>query len=470
MAEQTHRPEQSGKLWGGRFSQHTAASVERFSESISYDWRLYHHDIMGSKAHAQMLAEQGLLSLEERDAILQGLTEIEEEIRTGRFTFRIDLEDIHMNIEKALTEKIGAAGEKLHTGRSRNDQVALDIRLYLRDEAAVLDQLLRAVQRAFTRQARQNLGVIMPGYTHMQRAQPVLLSHHLLAYVEMFGRDRDRLADCVKRLNVLPLGSAALAGTGLPIDRDFVARELAFPKVSKNSMDTTADRDFALEFLFCLSLMQIHLSRMAEECVLWSSKEFAFLNIADHYCTGSSIMPQKKNPDIPELIRGKTGRVTGSLMALLMTMKGLPLTYNRDMQEDKEPLFDALDTVKSCLSITAELLTHSTFNTQRLEAANHGGFMTATDLADYLVKKNMPFRQAHRVVGNIVALCQERDQELTDLNLAEMQQFSELIEEDVFAVLSVEGSVNSRISTGGTATARVTEALQQMEEMLGLEG
>jgi argininosuccinate lyase len=469
MAEQTHSPEHSGKLWGGRFSQDTAASVEQFTESISYDWRLYHHDIMGSKAHATMLAQQGLISSEERDAIVQGLSEIEEEIRAGRFSFRIDLEDIHMNIEKALTDKIGAAGEKLHTARSRNDQVALDIRLYLRDEVAALDALLVAVQRAFVRQARKNIEVIMPGYTHMQRAQPVLLSHHLLAYVEMFGRDRERLADCLKRLNILPLGSAALAGTGLPIDRDLVARALHFPKVSKNSMDTTADRDFALEFLFCLNLIQLHLSRMAEECVLWASKEFAFLNIGDQYCTGSSIMPQKKNPDIPELIRGKTGRVTGSLMALLMTMKGLPLTYNRDMQEDKEQLFDALDTVKASLSITAELLSNSTFNTQALEAANHGGFMTATDLADYLVKKNLPFRQAHRVVGNIVALCQQRDIELIDLSLADLQHFSEVIEEDVFAVLSVEGSVNSRISAGGTAKSRVAEALQELEEALGLE-
>uniref|UniRef100_UPI004057433B argininosuccinate lyase n=1 Tax=Candidatus Electronema sp. TaxID=2698783 RepID=UPI004057433B len=470
MADQTHCPKQqcSGKLWGGRFAAQTAASVESFTESISYDWRLYRHDIMGSKAHAKMLAKQGLISGEERDAIISGLTEIEEEIREGRFQFRVELEDIHMNIEQALTEKIGAAGEKLHTARSRNDQVALDIRLYLRDEAAELDRLLAEVQRAFARQARANLDVIMPGYTHMQRAQPVLLAHHLLAYVEMFGRDRERLADCLKRLNVLPLGAAALAGTGLPIDRDFVAKELGFPTVSANSMDTTADRDFALEFLFDLSVIQLHLSRMAEEFVLWASKEFGFISIGDQYCTGSSIMPQKKNPDIPELIRGKSGRVAGALVSLLMTMKGLPMTYNRDMQEDKEQLFDALDTVKASLSITAELLAHSRFNSGRMQEATAGGFMTATDLADYLVKKNLPFRQAHRAAGKIVALCQERGLELTELSLAEMRQFSELIEEDVFAVLTVEGSVNSRVSAGGTAGARVAEALARAEQQLGI--
>jgi len=458
----------SSKLWGGRFSEQTAASVEAFTESISYDWRLYHHDIQGSMAHARMLARQGLIKYDERDAILQGLAEIEQEIDAGRFKFRPELEDIHMNIEKALTERIGAAGEKLHTARSRNDQVALDIRLYLRDEGAILDGLLAEVQKAFTRQARICLGAVMPGYTHLQRAQPVLLSHHLLAYVEMFGRDRERLADCLKRINVMPLGAAALAGTGLPIDREFVAGELGFPVISANSMDTTADRDFALEFLFCLTTIQLHLSRMSEELVLWSSREFDFIRIGDRYCTGSSIMPQKKNPDIPELIRGKTGRVTGSLVALLMTVKGLPLTYNRDLQEDKEQIFDALDTVKAGLSITAELLANSTFNTDRMQEATYGGFMTATDLADYLVKKNMPFRQAHGVVGRIVALCQKRGIELSELELSELQQFSDLIEANIFDVLSVEGSVDSRISAGGTAGVRVTEALERAEQQLGM--
>nr|WP_320011039.1 argininosuccinate lyase [uncultured Desulfobulbus sp.] len=463
MAEQ----QKSEKMWGGRFAEATAASVEDYSASIQYDARLYRHDIKGSKAHARMLARQGLITDAECDAILQGLTEIKAEIDRGEFVFKPELEDIHMNIEKALTDRIGAAGAKLHTARSRNDQVNLDFRLYLRDEADTLDTLLKEVQRSFARMARKYLGAVMPGYTHMQRAQPVLLSHHMLAYVEMFQRDRDRLAGCRTRIDVLPLGSAAMAGTGLPIDRQFVADELGFAAISANSMDTSGDRDFALEMLFCLNLIQVHLSRLSEELVLWSSKEFEFVRIGDRYCTGSSIMPQKKNPDIPELMRGKTGRVTGALMSLLMTMKGLPLTYNRDLQEDKEQVFDALDTVKASLSITAELMDNTEFNVERLKAATIGGFMTATDLADYLVKRNMPFRQAHGVVGRIVALCQERDCELIDLSLAELQEHSELIEADIFEVLSVEGSINSRLSAGGTAQVRVAEALAKVEQQLG---
>ncbi len=455
-------------MWGGRFSEGTAASVEAFSASIQYDARLYHHDIMGSMAHARMLARQKLISDEECAAIIDGLTGIEEDIEQGRFEFKPELEDIHMNIEKALTERIGPAGAKLHTARSRNDQVNLDFRLYLRDQVTETDALLASAQRAFVALARKYLGAIMPGYTHLQRAQPVLLSHHFLAYYEMLKRDRERLQASLEHINVLPLGSAALAGTGLPIDREFVARELGFPAVSANSMDTSGDRDFALEFLFCLDLIQIHLSRLAEELVLWSSKEFDFVRIGDRYCTGSSIMPQKKNPDIPELIRGKTGRVTGALVSLLMTVKGLPLTYNRDLQEDKEPVFDALDTVKASLSIVAELLENTEFNTNRLLDATHGGFMTATDIADYLVCKNMPFRRAHGVVGRIVAYCQQREMELTELTLAELQEFSQDIEEDIFKVLSVEGSVNSRTSPGGTAIERVTEALQEAEQTLGI--
>ena len=458
----------SGKMWGGRFAEATAASVEAFSASIHYDARLYHHDIMGSKAHARMLAKQGLIAAAERDAILQGLTDIEAEIDQGVFIFKPELEDIHMNIEKALTEKIGPAGAKLHTARSRNDQVNLDFRLYLRDQTDVLDGLLMEAQRAFARLARKYLGAVMPGYTHLQRAQPVLLSHHLLAYVEMFQRDRERLAGCRERINIMPLGAAAMAGTGLPIDRRFVAEELGFARVTANSMDTTGDRDFALEFLFCLNLIQLHLSRLAEELVLWSSKEFDFIRIGDRYCTGSSIMPQKKNPDVPELIRGKTGRVTGALMALLMTVKGLPLTYNRDLQEDKEQVFDALDTVVSCLSIMTEMMAHTEFDTKRLRAATQGGFMTATDLADYLVRKNMPFRQAHSVAGRVVALCQERQCELTGIPLAELRGFSELIANDIFEVLTVDGSVNSRVSEGGTAGVRVQAALAEVEQQLGI--
>jgi argininosuccinate lyase len=464
MAEQQDRS--SRKLWGGRFVEATAASVERFTASVHYDARLYRQDITGSRAHARMLVRQGLITPEEGEVIDQGLASILAEIEAGTFVFRPELEDIHMNIEKALTERIGAAGEKLHTGRSRNDQVSLDLRLYLREEGEGLRTLLARVQAGFANLARKYLGTVMPGYTHLQRAQPVLLSHHLLAYVEMFARDRDRLQDCLRRLNVLPLGAAALAGTGLPIDREFVAAELGFPAITANSMDTTGDRDFALEFLFCCTVIQVHLSRLAEELVLWASKEFDFIEIGDRYCTGSSIMPQKKNPDIPELIRGKAGRVTGALMGLLMTVKGLPLTYNRDLQEDKEPVFDALDTVRASLAITAELLGNLTFKTERLRAATRGGFMTATDLADYLVKKNMPFRQAHGVVGRIVAHCQARGVELEDLPLAELREFSELIGADVLEVLSVDGSVNSRISAGGTARERVEEALTRIENML----
>lgn len=457
----------SKKLWGGRFSESTAASVEAFTESISYDRRLYRHDIMGSKAHARMLARQGLVTEEERDAILGGLEEIQAEIEAGTFEFKPELEDIHMNIEKSLTDRIGAAGAKLHTARSRNDQVSLDLRLYLREEARELDRLLEEVQKGFVGLARKYLGAIMPGYTHMQRAQPVLLSHHLLAYYEMFARDRGRISDCARRMNLSPLGTAAMAGTGLPIDRESVAEELGFDGVTANSMDTSGDRDFALELLFALSVVQLHLSRLAEELVLWSSKEFEFVEIGDRYCTGSSIMPQKKNPDIPELIRGKSGRVIGDLMSLMMTVKGLPLTYNRDLQEDKEPVFDALDTVKAGLAITAELLTNTIFRTDRLQQATIGGFMTATDLADYLVLKDMPFREAHGVVGRVVALCQERDIELTDLTLAEMQEFSTVIENDVFEILSVKGSVNSRTSTGGTAESQVVQALERAEQQLG---
>jgi len=457
----------SKKLWGGRFSESTAASVEAFTESISYDRRLYRHDIMGSKAHARMLARQGLVTEEERDAILGGLEEIQAEIEAGTFEFKPELEDIHMNIEKSLTDRIGAAGAKLHTARSRNDQVSLDLRLYLREEARELDRLLEEVQKGFVGLARKYLGAIMPGYTHMQRAQPVLLSHHLLAYYEMFARDRGRISDCARRMNLSPLGTAAMAGTGLPIDRESVAEELGFDGVTANSMDTSGDRDFALELLFALSVVQLHLSRLAEELVLWSSKEFEFVEIGDRYCTGSSIMPQKKNPDIPELIRGKSGRVIGDLMSLMMTVKGLPLTYNRDLQEDKEPVFDALDTVKAGLAISAELLTNTIFRTDRLQQATIGGFMTATDLADYLVLKDMPFREAHGVVGRVVALCQERDIELTDLTLAEMQEFSTVIENDVFEILSVKGSVNSRTSTGGTAESQVVQALERAEQQLG---
>ena len=459
----------SEKPWGGRFSEKTAASVEAFTASIQYDSRLYAHDIAGSKAHATMLAAQGILTEAERDAICTGLDEILREIEAGQFQFRPELEDVHMNIEKALTDRIGPAGAKLHSARSRNDQIALDLRLYLREQCDRMDDLLAAAQKALVGQARKYLGAIMPGYTHLQRAQPVLLSHHLLAYYEMFGRDRGRLADCRKRINLSPLGSAAMAGTSLPINREIVANLLGFAGVTANSMDTSGDRDFAIEFVSCCVQIHLHLSRLAEELVLWSSQEFAFVTIADRFCTGSSIMPQKKNPDIPELIRGKTGRVVGSLMALITMMKGLPLTYNRDLQEDKEQVFDTVDTITASLAIMAELLENMTFNVDRMRQAAASGCLAATDLAEYLVEKGVPFREAHGIVGRVVARCLERQCEPEALSLDELRAFSQAIGEDVYQRLTVEGSVNSRLATGNTGLPRVTEALEKAEQFLEIQ-
>ncbi len=458
----------SGKMWGGRFSEGTAASVEAFSASIHYDSRLYKYDIAGSKAHADMLADHGILTRDELKAITEGLTAIEKEIEQGTFQFRRELEDIHMNIEKSLVERIGPAGAKLHSARSRNDQVALDFKMYLREQCDILMALLQDIRKAFVVSARKYLGHVMPGYTHMQRAQPVQVAHHLLAYYEMFGRDFERMADCRKRINLSPLGCAAMAGTGLPIDREQVAKALGFAGVTANSMDTSGDRDYAIEFTSTCTMIQLHLSRLSEELVLWSSQEFNFVNISDKFCTGSSIMPQKKNPDIPELIRGKSGRVVGSLITLITLMKGLPLTYNRDLQEDKEPVFDTVDTVSASLSIMAELLMNLTFNTKRMAEATTTGCMTATDLADYLVLKNVPFREAHGIVGRAVAYCLEKGRELPDLTMQELTQFSTVIEKDVYEILSIQGSVNSRISTGGTGRVRVEEALVAAEKNLGL--
>ena len=456
----------SQKLWGGRFAQATASSVEAFTASIHYDSRLYKYDIAGSRAHATMLHEQKILSQEELDAILKGLDVIEGEIDRGEFEFKRELEDVHMNIEKALVDKIGSAGAKLHSGRSRNDQIALDLKMYLRDECDRFALLLTDIQKAAVTLARRYLGTVMPGYTHLQRAQPVLISHHMLAYYEMFGRDRERMLDCRKRIDISPLGCAALAGSGLPIDRESTANKLGFSGITANSMDTSGDRDFAIEFVSCCALIQNHLSRISEELVLWSSQEFNFVDIDDKFCTGSSIMPQKKNPDIPEIIRGKSGRVNGSLMSLLTLMKGLPLTYNRDLQEDKEPVFDTVDTVSASLAIMAELLGNLKFNTEAMDRATRSGFITATDLADYLVMKNVPFREAHAIVGKAVAFCLDKGCELEELSLAELRDFSPAIAEDVFGVLTVEGSVNSRVSVGGTATERVKEAMELAEQQL----
>ncbi len=455
-------------MWGGRFSEGTAASVEAFSASIQYDSRLYKYDIAGSKAHAAMLSANGVLSVEELAEIEAGLSAIEKEIDNGDFEFRRELEDVHMNIEKALIERIGPAGAKLHSGRSRNDQVAVDFKMYLRDQCDAIIELLDATRKAFVLVARRYLGNVMPGYTHLQRAQPVQIAHHMLAYYEMFSRDRSRMVDCRKRLNLSPLGCAAMAGSGLPIDRVHTAEALGFDGITANSIDTSGDRDYAIEFTSTCTMIQLHLSRLSEELVLWSSQEFNFVNISDKFCTGSSIMPQKKNPDIPELIRGKSGRVVGSLMTLITLVKGLPLTYNRDLQEDKEPVFDAADTVSTSLSIMAELLENLDFNTKIMATATEGGCMTATDLADYLVMKNVPFREAHAIVGNAVAYCLTNGKELPDLSLEELAQFSDIIAKDVYDVLSVEGSVNSRISAGGTGIVRVEEALVAAEKQLGI--
>ena len=458
----------SKKLWGGRFAEGTAASVEAFTASIQYDSRLYKYDIAGSKAHAAMLADQGILSSSELEEIVTGLTEIGRKIEAGSFEFKPELEDIHMNIEKELVDRIGPAGAKLHSARSRNDQVALDFKMYLREQCSRIIGLLDGVNRAFVTLAREYLGHVMPGYTHMQRAQPVQIAHHMLAYYEMFTRDKSRMVDCRKRMNLSPLGCAALAGTGLPIDREKVAEALDFDGVTANSMDTAGDRDFAIEFTSNCAMIQLHLSRLSEELVLWSSQEFSFVDISDKFCTGSSIMPQKKNPDIPELIRGKSGRVVGSLMCLLTLVKGLPLTYNRDLQEDKEPVFDAVDTVSSSLAIMAELLENLKFKTERMAEATKTGFITATDLADYLVLKDVPFREAHGIVGRAVAYCLEKGCELEELSVDELSRFSGEIDSDVFEVLSVEGSVNSRLSTGGTSLQRVEEAVGKAEKILGI--
>ncbi|HWP58196.1 MAG TPA: argininosuccinate lyase [Candidatus Acidoferrales bacterium] len=450
------------KLWGGRFGGRTAGSVEAFTASIETDWRLYRHDILGSIAHAEMLGRQGIVSRREAKRIIAGLKAIQNEIERGQLQFSAKDEDIHMNIERRLIEKIGSAGEKLHTARSRNDQVALDMRLYLREEEKTVLALIGALERELARAARRFLGIVMPGYTHLQRAQPVLLSHHLLAYVEMLERDRERFEQSRARLNVLPLGSGALAGTSLPIDRAYVARRLGFASVSKNSMDAVSDRDFVLDFLSAAAILFMHLSRLAEEMVLWSSAEFGFIELPDEYCTGSSMMPQKKNPDVPELIRGKAGRIYGHLMTVLALMKGLPLTYNRDLQEDKPPLFDTVDTVKSSLGLMAELVGALKVKKEAMSAAARDGLMNATDLADYLVGRGVPFRSAHEIVGRIVRYCAERGRRIEDLALAELRKFSPRIDSDVYKYLELESVIERRRAPGGTATANVRKRLAEL--------
>jgi argininosuccinate lyase len=452
------------KLWGGRFTQPTDKFVEEFTASIQFDKRLYHQDIRGSIAHAHMLGKQGIIPMEDVEQIVHGLQQILQQIVDGEFDFSIGLEDIHMNIESRLSAKIGEAGKRLHTGRSRNDQVALDIRLYLRDEIVEVSTYLDLLIDALLEQAEANLDVIMPGFTHLQTAQPILYSHHLMAYVEMFKRDKGRMEDCLKRVNCMPLGSGALAGTTFPIDREYVAEQLDFPAITRNSLDAVSDRDFALEFLAGSSILMMHLSRFSEELILWSTSEFRFIELSDGFCTGSSIMPQKKNPDVPELVRGKTGRVYGNLMALLTVMKSLPLAYNKDMQEDKEPLFDTIDTVKGSLRIFADMIREMRVNEAAMRRAAGYGFSTATDVADYLVRKGLPFRDAHEAVGKAVAYCVENEMELTELSLTEWQLFSARIDNDIFEAITVEASVQARNCTGGTARARVESEIRATRE------
>lgn len=439
------------KLWGGRFSKATDTLVDDFNSSIRFDARMYAQDIEGSMAHAEMLGRQGIIPKADAELIVKTLGEIKNDIEDGKVEFEIDAEDIHMNIETILISRIGDVGKRLHTGRSRNDQVALDVRMYLRHEVDELLPLLEDLKKSILTIAEQNLDTIMPGYTHMQKAQPITLAHHLMAYYEMLRRDCDRLSDCRRRINVMPLGSGALAGTTYPLDREFVAEKLGFYSVTVNSLDGVSDRDFVCELAFDLSMIMTHLSRLSEEIILWSSHEFSFIELDDAYSTGSSIMPQKKNPDVAELVRGKTGRVYGSLMGLLTMMKGLPLAYNKDMQEDKEQIFDAIDTVKMCLPVFSKMLLTMKVKRENMLRGAKGGFTNATDVADYLVKHGLPFRDAHAVVGRMVAYCIENNKVIDDLSMSEFKEFSNLIEDDIYKEISLETCVNQRKLIGGPA-------------------
>jgi argininosuccinate lyase len=453
-------------MWKGRFQQQTAALLQSYSESISFDWRLWRHDIEGSIAHSAALEKAGLVSPQERQAIVDGLRAIGAEIEGGQFQFRSELEDIHMNIESELTRRIGDAGAKLHTARSRNDQVATDIRLYLREECDVMDALLRDLQAALVELGERYRAVVIPGYTHLQRAQPVFFAHHLLAYVEMLQRDRDRLADCRKRINVLPLGSGAIAGSTILLDRQLVADLLGFPALTHNSMDAVSDRDFAVELLSGLALVAMHLSRLSEDVILWASSEFHFVTLSDAFTTGSSLMPQKKNPDVAELTRGKTGRVYGNLVALLTLMKGLPMTYNRDMQEDKEAIFDSVDTVKAALRVFAPMLREATVDAERCAEAVADANLLATDLADYLVNHGVPFRKAHEVIGRAVARCGALGCSLRELPLAEYQALSTVFGADVHEMLEVSRSMEARQAVGAPSPANVAAELGRWKILL----
>lgn len=454
------------KLWGGRFTEATDAFVERFTASVDFDRRLYHHDINGSIAHARMLHKVGILNAEEQQQILDGLESIRADIQDNKFEWSVALEDVHMNVEAALTNLIGDVGKKLHTGRSRNDQIATDLRLYVRDEIDQVADLISKLQMALVNLADAEADTIMPGFTHLQTAQPVSFGHHMMAWHEMLERDYARLLDCRKRVNLSPLGAAALAGTTYPIDREYTAQLLGFDGPTKNSLDSVSDRDFAIELAAFASMLMLHLSRFSEELVLWTSTQFDFIDLPDRFCTGSSIMPQKKNPDVPELVRGKTGRVYGHMMSLLTLMKSQPLAYNKDNQEDKEPVFDLLDTVKDCLYAYSEMMPAVTCKKEVMYQAAKRGYATATDLADYLVNKGIPFRDAHEIVGKSVAFGIEQKRDLAELTLDELQSFSNLIDDDVFQVLTLEGSVEARNHIGGTAPEQVRAAIQAAKSIL----
>ncbi|MBO7209086.1 MAG: argininosuccinate lyase [Clostridia bacterium] len=447
------------KLWGGRFSKETDSLVDDFNSSIRFDARMYRQDIEGSIAHATMLGKQEIIPYENSVLIVKTLNEILADIEDGKVEFSVDAEDIHMNVEKLLIERIGDVGKQLHTGRSRNDQVALDLRLYLREQCDDICDMLMELTKTLKALASKNISVIMPGYTHLQKAQPILFSHHLLAYLEMYRRDISRLRECRERLNISPLGSGALAGTTYPLDREYVAEMLNMDGVTVNSLDGVSDRDFAIEVCFVMSMIMMHTSRFAEEIILWSSNEFGFVELDDAFSTGSSIMPQKKNPDVAELARGKTGRVYGDLIALLTVMKGLPLAYNKDMQEDKEQVFDAVDTVKMTLPVFTKMLDTMTVNSETMRNAALKGFTNATDAADYLVKNGMPFRDAHKVIGEIVAYCIKSNKAIEDMSIGEFKSFSELFENDIYEAVSLENCVNLRDVTGGTATNQVKQQL-----------
>lgn len=457
---------QASKLWGGRFTEATDAFVERFTASVEFDRRLYHHDINGSIAHARMLHKVGILDAQELQQILDGLESIRTDIKDDKFQWSVSLEDVHMNVEAALTSLIGDVGKKLHTGRSRNDQIATDLRLYVRDEIDQVADLISKLQLALINLAEREADTIMPGFTHLQTAQPVSFGHHMMAWQEMLERDYSRLLDCRKRVNLSPLGAAALAGTTYPIDREYTAELLGFDGPTRNSLDSVSDRDFAIELAACASMLMVHLSRFSEELVLWTSAQFNFIDLPDRFCTGSSIMPQKKNPDVPELVRGKTGRVHGHLVSLLTLMKSQPLAYNKDNQEDKEPVFDLLDTVKDCLYAYSEMMPALTCKRDLMYQAAKQGYATATDLADYLVNKGIPFRDAHEIVGKSVAFGIEQQKDLAELTLDELQCFSKLIEDDVFQVLELEGSINARNHIGGTAPEQVLAAIQAAKSTL----